>query len=119
MGISLFRSFSEYDKPVVKPQPLVAKGNPDPRNFKILRIAAFESYTVVWVQYPDCTNYEGSKILVYQLPKTLVESLRILDPHFSSEKPAASPIARFVPTEIGWKMAENFVRAWMEYTLAN
>lgn len=31
-----------------------------------------------------------------------------LDPHFSED--LFSPVARFMPTELGWKSAQSFVR---------
>jgi hypothetical protein len=33
---------------------------------------------------------------------------KIIDPHFSDNKNFYSPIARFVPTDDGWRMAEAF-----------
>jgi hypothetical protein len=118
MGISLFsRSFSAHDKVkiVEVPNPF----NPDPRNFLVERIEHKDMgrHIVILVKYPDCNNYEGRKILVFNgLTLEELVNLEILDPHFSSEKPELSPIARFVPTKLGWKMAVEFARdrAWAE-----
>jgi len=110
MGLSPFKSSgSIYDRVVTKevPNPL----NPDPRNFLIERIAHVEmgNHLVVQVKYPNCKNYEGRKILVFNsLTLEQLMNLDILDPHFSSEKPHLSPIARFIPTDQGWKMAIQF-----------
>lgn len=108
MGLSIGLSSSSHDtvvKEICVPNPL----NPDPRNFIIERVEHKDmgSHIVVQVKYPNCKNYEGQKILVFRTLGQLT-NLEILDPHFSSEKPELSPIARFVPTEEGWEMAVEF-----------
>lgn len=46
--------------------------NPDPKNCRIVNHlgisddAGVERYLVVRVEYPDCTTFEGKKILVYE-----------------------------------------------------
>jgi len=40
--------------------------NPDPRNFDIRCVVTIGDYIVVRVHYPDCANYEGNKIMVYE-----------------------------------------------------
>lgn len=116
MGLSPFSS-STHDRVkevyVQVPNPF----NPDPRKYLVERVEHKDTgqYLVLQVHYPNCKNYEGRKILVYN-SLTLEElfNLDILDPHFSSEKPKWSPIARFVPTEAGWNMAVQFAKsqAW-------
>lgn len=77
--------------------------NPDPANFVIYNEQLVESnnnnFLVLSVKYPDCTNFEGNKILVYIGYRTSFELLSNsegkLDPHFSNE--STSPIARFSP----------------------
>ena len=87
-------------------------GNPNPSNFKILLVAYIGAYKVVKVNYPDCTNFEGNKILVLK-DITLEElfSLTDLDPHFQSGSPKGSPFARFEPTLEGWKAAVTLAEA--------
>lgn len=80
-------------------------GNPQPDNFQFVRLQQVEQHVVAEVQYPDCNNYEGRKILV--LPRTTVHTvshLTSLDPHFC-DGGHVSPFARFAPTEDGWEMA--------------
>jgi hypothetical protein len=93
--------------------PTRTGGNPDPKNWKVLRASEHGKFLIVGLKYPDCTNYEGAKLLVFEgltLKKLLKQKL--VDPHFfESGKKYKSPIARFEPTERGWKMAERFVRA--------
>lgn len=118
MGLSLISiSSSSYDrvKIVEVPNPL----NPDPKVFIVERIEHknMGGHLVTQVRYPNCQNYEGRKILVFcGMTLEQLVNLDILDPHFSSEKPELSPIARFVPTELGWKMAIDFAtnRSWWD-----
>jgi hypothetical protein len=58
------------------------------------------------LQYPDCKNNEGKKILLYENCKLadLIKQ-KYIDPHFSTAKRFYSPIARFEPTARGWQMA--------------
>ena len=80
--------------------------NPDPKNFIIDRAVSVRHYLVVQVTYPDCTNYEGKKIMVYRcLSIKALGQLPYLDPHFCDNGEHIAPIARFEPTEEGWNMA--------------
>jgi hypothetical protein len=80
--------------------------NPDPGNYKIIKHTQINSALVVKIQYLDCTNYEGIKVLVYA-NTTLAElkAQKLIDPHFSENKKFKSPIARFTPTKLGWRLA--------------
>lgn len=84
--------------------------NPDPNNYKILRSLSGVNWLLLEVQYPDCTNYEGKKILLFR--NTTLEKIKAqktLDPHFSNNKNYISPFARFEPTKEGWKIAVQFM----------
>jgi hypothetical protein len=86
---------------------------PDPSNFEILKREAINGFTLLFVNYPDCKNYEGNKILVYDR-KVCVTALimtKKLDPHFFTK--GDSPIARFEPTDRGWEMAKSFARYYL------
>jgi len=89
--------------------------NPNPRNFKFKKIEIMEEYALAWINYPDCTNYEGDKILVFEnMSLTDMANMNRIDPHFcDGEHP--SPIARFEPTERGWDMAIAFITGWRGY----
>lgn len=54
------------------------------------------------INYPNCTNYEGNKILVTSFYPGHKSSL---DPHFC---PNSGIIARFEPTDEGFENALNF-----------
>lgn len=109
---------SPYGTATAEPTPRSTQAapklpNPDPYNFVVQEAEQIGSYLVVKVQYPDCTNYEGVKILVYAETTALdLLKQRFLDPHFfEAHKTAASarsPVARFVPTPTGWHMATRF-----------
>ena len=98
MGLHIgFKSCSRA--PTADP-PLPA---PDPSRFTIKRVLEVGHALVVRVNYPDCTNYEGNKIMVFAcMTEERLRSLAQLDPHF---QPGFSPIARFEPTERGWELA--------------
>jgi len=84
--------------------------NPDPSNYKILREKSIGKYLLIVVNYPDCKNYEGNKILLYEnVTMQQLTKQKLVDPHFSDNAKFYSPIARFEPTEKGWKMALKFI----------
>jgi hypothetical protein len=85
--------------------------NPKPDNYKILRRKTIGEYLMVEIQYLDCTNYEGRKILVFKCKLQDLLKQKLIDPHFSENKNFISPIARFEPTEQGGAFALFFVRA--------
>jgi hypothetical protein len=39
--------------------------NPDPKNFKIIKTQQIGESLILMVNYPNCTNFEGDKILFY------------------------------------------------------
>lgn len=84
--------------------------NPDPNNYKILRSLTFNNWVLLEVKYPDCTNYEGRKLLLFRnttLDKIM--SQKSLDPHFSNNVKFISPFARFEPSNDGWIFAAKFM----------
>jgi hypothetical protein len=92
------------------PTKLDPFGNPNPKRYSLLRWGAHCGWLVLWVNYPDCTNYEGNKILVFQgCTLADIAAQGAIDPHFSESKTFISPVARFEPTERGWKWALGFV----------
>lgn len=122
MGIGIGMSSSRYDTPTERVvekivEKVVVKHlpNPDPYNYVIKNDYQHGEYLIVLVNYPDCTNYEGNKVLVYKgiYLRDLVAQ-RSIDPHFSNSKSKHSPIARFVPTTEGWRMAMILVNALTE-----
>ena len=88
----------------------VQEGNPNPENWKILKAKEYGKYLILMLQYPDCTNYEGKKILVFEnISLVNLVNQKMIDPHFFPENPRyKSPIARFEPTDRGWGFAESF-----------
>lgn len=86
--------------------------NPNPMRYSIKRVQKEGDFLIIKINYPDCTTFEGNKILVYKgcTIVNLVEQGKI-DPHFSENKDFLSPIARFRPDDEGWKMAESFVKS--------
>ena len=108
------KSSSSYDKPQVVEKVIYKSPNPDPKNCTINFYYEFGNYQVVGIHYPDCTTFEGNKILVYKYfsIEKFNRQMQIagIDPHFSSNKMYYSPIARFIPTEEGMQIAKDFAR---------
>jgi len=86
-------------------------GNPNPYRFKIIRSKSirgkdYKLRLVAEIQYLDCTNYEGRKILVYKgFGRATLKKQTALDPHFCKNKKFKHPFARFEPTIQGWQAA--------------
>ena len=89
--------------------------NPDPKNWKIMQFKHFGyngDFLVVKINYHDCTNYEGNKILLYDnITIDQLKRQKYIDPHFSTEGIYKSPIARFIPTGRGWNMTVSLATA--------
>lgn len=86
--------------------------DPDPRNFKILSSAKVGKLVIAVIEYPDCENYEGKKILVFEkMTEKRLHKMKVIDPHFCKTN-KSSPVARFEPTPRGAKMAWEFCEAW-------
>lgn len=82
---------------------------PNPTDFQILKYHQIGKYLIVSLKYPKCINYEGTKILVFfNCTMKQLQSQSFIDPHFIDNTKYYSPIARFIPTEDGWLMAELF-----------
>jgi len=93
-------------------RPRASNPNPDPANYSILGSYYSENTgrLAVRIRYPDATNYEGVKVLVYR-DTTLAQlkEQKTIDPHFSESTRFKSPFARFEPTKVGWEMARRLV----------
>lgn len=90
--------------PVVTPA-----NNPNPARYTLKYAEQIGNYLIVKIQYPDCMNYEGLKIMVYR--NVTVEDLlkqKLIDPHFSDNYDWISPLARFEPTDWGMMCAKVF-----------
>lgn len=84
--------------------------NPNPNRYKIIKSLSLtnkkDNYLILSINYPDCTNYEGNKILVFKNTSMKQLSIqKLIDPHFSNNNKYISPIARFRPDTEGWNMA--------------
>ena len=85
--------------------------NPDPNNYDIIYAKQIKNFLLIQIHYPDCINYEGIKILIYKdITLSDLKKQDSIDPHFSRNKRFKSPIARFVPSVEGLKMAISFCK---------
>ena len=81
-------------------------GEPQAHRFSIVEMDQVEKNVVALISYPDATEYEGVKLLVYR--HTSVEAVWTslkLDPHFLESSPFPTPFARFEPTSEGLEAA--------------
>lgn len=106
-SVSLFNHWKEDSGIVYKEIP---KNNPRPDNYKILDYIEIQEYLVIKIQYLDCINYEGIKILLFKCKLNDLKKQKLIDPHFSNNKKFISPIARFEPTIDGYRNAIKYVR---------
>ena len=80
----------------------------DPKDFVIEMTQQIGDFLIAMVRYPNCSNYEGKKIMVYKgLTLDDIIDKKVLDPHFC-DNCSTAPIARFEPTDRGWAWALNF-----------
>ena len=57
--------------------------NPNPNNFKIKKIIRIKNFIIAIIEYHNCKNFEGKKILVYEdCSINEIENAEKLDPHF-------------------------------------
>lgn len=82
--------------------------NPDPSNYEVMEHEQIGKFLVIQLRYPDCVNYEGIKIMVFECRIDQLLAQKMIDPHFSENEKYYSPIARFEPTVRGWRHAINF-----------
>lgn len=108
MGIFRAVSHSSFESSsATAPAPVA--GNPNPNNWKLVKYKEMAGYLIVQLNYPDCKNYEGNKILVFEgISLADLINQKTIDPHFFPNKTGAprSPVARFTPDTNGWTMAE-------------
>ncbi len=100
MGISFFKGCYTNTNCTTTP-------NPNPSRWQILDKHYYKNTTLLIVKYLDCTNFEGTKVMVYEgtfNPHAGQE----LDPHF--QEGCVSPIARFKPTQEGINLAKIFAK---------
>lgn len=84
------------------------KGEPVPCRFEIKFATSIGRFSTARIKYPDCTNYEGMKIVVFKdTPLSQLYKMAEIDPHFSE---SSNIVARFAPTEQGMKNALRFCR---------
>ena len=119
MGIPLFGSSSSYDSVNDSNSQCTCRNtavnfpNPNPFKFVIIKHTEVGDFLVIKIKYPDCTNYEGMKILVFRgIGIQDLYRQNSIDPHFSDNKRYHSPVARFEPSEWGWKAAITACKHW-------
>lgn len=92
-----------------------------PYRCEIVRSERVGRLLIVELQYEHATNYGGHKILVYDdvdkfefhlLPSSVQRGDELsIDPHFIEPDEVYSPMARFEPTDRGWRMAYKLCKS--------
>lgn len=89
---------------------------PDPSNYNIKDVFEYGDYKVLLVQYPNCTNFDGMKVIVSKCGMLDLLRMKRLDPHFTKvvHKDSVPIIARFPPSDEGIEMAKDLASALQE-----
>ena len=88
----------------------VSKYDPKPNHFEIKNVYESNGHCIIYINYPNCINYEGNKVLVFKdTKKEEIEKLNEIDPHFTDSENIIKPIARFELTYEGWNLAIKFI----------
>lgn len=87
--------------------------SPNPWKFTIHEIWQYKHATVAIIDYPNCTNFEGSKVIVFrgQQRDALLKAEQI-DPHFYQKSTTLSIIARFRPDAKHVDLARQFAKSY-------
>lgn len=88
---------------------------PNPERFVIKKVYEYRknsrngNYLLALIVYPDCKNFEGNKVLVFEdISELQLRGMRNIDPHFFNDNRYKTPIARFEPSKKGIDMAKDF-----------
>lgn len=97
--------------PVTAEKPKIRPGEPDPFNYVIKRTVRSPNgeYILAEVNYPNCKNFSGNKLLVVKTDLVTFIGRNSLDPHFLEEGSDMEVLARFRPTEEGWRAGRKFL----------
>ena len=79
--------------------------NPNPHKFKVEQLYAYPNCYVSLINYPNCSNFEGNKILVTTYNPLDRDSI---DPHFYQN---SGLLARFEPSSRGMALAHSLAES--------
>jgi hypothetical protein len=89
--------------------PTKGKSKLHPWRFELIQSKQIGGYLVLELKYPECKNYEGTKILVVIGHEADFKSRKHFDPHFLEyDDTQPFTVARFVPIEGAFQMACDF-----------
>lgn len=111
MGLRLLGNSGSYDGDSSSRHP----ADPNPALFSIKELKQIGEFVLAVVNYPNCTEYEGDKILIYDdVSMGTIARQEVLDPHFIMPRrgvvKGVYPIARFVADARGRYLAEEFCK---------
>ena len=100
MGMRILSRGSDQSCPTNFKRPAI---DPNPEVFNIEAIKTVGEFTIATVTYPNCTNFEGRKILVFEhLYPGSLKNTQVIDPHFMDSNLL---VARFRPNKRGMDLA--------------
>ena len=101
MGMSLFSNTSDDCNENTDTSP-----EPNPFRFEILDEHEELRTIALKVRYPNATEFNGIKILVYDIThKDWIHNTKKLDPHFLEGE--ISPLVRLKGNDLGWILAKS------------
>lgn len=104
MGFKLFSDSSSCTSRFTK--DTLTAPNPNPFNYYIRSIEQVKGNVVAQIVYPDCTTYEGMKIILFKNADVgKLKNLSAIDPHFLEDCEEYKVFARFEPTQEGYNAA--------------
>lgn len=90
---------------VTQEKPARANVDPNPACFRILSARIKRGHILAEILYPNCTNFEGRKIILFKgVSIHNITKMDYLDPHFSEK---GNIIARFSPSIEGILLAKH------------
>jgi hypothetical protein len=107
-----------YNNGVENLVPKVNLPNPNPHNYTIIRDLerviyvkneVVDRFLLIEVEYHDCNNYEGRKIMIFNCGLQDLLDQGWIDPHFTDNDSCISPIVRIIPTDNGWDFGVNLI----------
>jgi hypothetical protein len=115
VGHAAFHPYHDIEdiKERLKKLEKAEKRMPIANKYVISKSIQVGKHLVLLLVYPNCTNHEGKKILVFKninLKDLLERNNKLIDPHFIDNPNFVSPFCRFDPTEEGLECAIQFAK---------
>ena len=83
--------------------------DPNPKLFRMVihKCKQIGENSLLFINYPNCTTFDGNKIILIKTSCFMQMEHGTIDPHFFNDRP--SPFARFKADDEGYKMAVDYL----------